>query len=260
MRLTHLNLCHNTTAGRSLFYATGSHTFTAANSDRLQKQYNSLLGFPSHNHDPPSKKKMSSTPMSTIEKMPAEIQHIILLSMPDIASLAGLVHASPSYHAAYASRRITILSTITVRELQLRGLYLFTAGCHLEAWITHGEHEKAEWSRLLEHCFDQAPTGGIVPRLSIEESILLLGVKAAELWWMVDDGHAKGPFLNGKIVDSSEVRETALPDRSVLDRDYFHFTVTWAPPYSTSYNSTRKDKREFRQVWSRPSQDAREME
>ena len=184
-----------------------------------------------------SSTQMSSTQMSTIEKMPAEIQHMILLSMPDFASLAGLVHASPSYHAAYVSKRDAILATITVRELKLRSLWFFTPGDLLEVWIhqgkkkkKYGEHEKAEWQRIFDHCYEQAITSGIMPNLSAEQSILLLGVEAVKLRWTDDGGYAReGPILKRKLVNSFKMRETLLPS-PVLNWGSFRFTVNWATP------------------------------
>ena len=101
--------------------------------------------------------------------------------MADFASLAGLVHASPFYHAVYASRREPILSTITIRELHRRGLYFFRPGLFLHLWFKDDKHikqteqENADWVRVIDNCFDQALKHGVVPRLSVEQSIFLLG-------------------------------------------------------------------------------------
>ena len=46
---------------------------------------------------------------ATLEGLPVEMQSAILLSIPDIASLRNLIHASPQYHSAYLSQRREVL-------------------------------------------------------------------------------------------------------------------------------------------------------
>ncbi|KFX98250.1 hypothetical protein V490_02400 [Pseudogymnoascus sp. VKM F-3557] len=49
---------------------------------------------------------------ATLEKLPLELQVLILASAPDFTTLRDLVHASPVYHKAYASAKAIILSAL----------------------------------------------------------------------------------------------------------------------------------------------------
>ena len=175
---------------------------------------------------------MSSTQMSPIEKMPAEIKHMLLLLMPDIASLAGLVHASPDYHAAYALKRETIFSTITIRELNLRGIYFCKPGISVELWLCDNKHvwtedQEAERLRIFEYCYDQALTCTTGPKLTVEQSTTLLGINTTMLHMALEHPHmTEGIKL--RMLISWEKRVTALPDRSglsSLDLENCHYTL-----------------------------------
>ena len=190
--------------------------------------------------------------MSPIENMPAEIKHTILLSMPDLPSLAGLVHASPFYHAAYARKRDTILPTITIRELQRRGLCFFEPGILLEVWFRKSKHEedtghvKAELLRIFDYCYREALVNAMLPKLSVEQSIFLLGMKTAMLYWAIGGPGIEG-IIDRKIVNS---RETSLPDRTVLDLDCFHSMITLGHPIYVTDSSMPGKKRKVWLNWS----------
>ena len=187
--------------------------------------------------------------------MPAEIKHTILLSIPDLPSLAGLVHASPCYHAAYARKRDTILPTITIRELERRGLCFFEPGIFIEVWFRKSkheedtEHEKAELLRIFDYCYREALVNAKLPKLSVEQSIFLLGIKTAVLWWAFGGPGIDG-FIDRKIVNSYDTRETSLPDRSVLNLDCFHSVITLGHPIDVPDDSTPDKKRKMWLNWS----------
>lgn len=54
--------------------------------------------------------------MSPLEKLPLELQIIILASVPDFATLRDLVHASLVYHEAYVSSKREILSALIQKQ------------------------------------------------------------------------------------------------------------------------------------------------
>ncbi|KAK6832728.1 hypothetical protein RU639_004016 [Aspergillus parasiticus] len=56
---------------------------------------------------------------SRLEALPPEMKYAILFTIPDLASLNALVHASPIFHTLYLSRRKQLLSTVLNRCLQL---------------------------------------------------------------------------------------------------------------------------------------------
>ncbi|KAE8344738.1 hypothetical protein BDV24DRAFT_160044 [Aspergillus arachidicola] len=56
---------------------------------------------------------------SRLEALLPEMKYAILLTIPDLASLNALVHASPIFHTLYLSRRKQLLSTVLNRCLQL---------------------------------------------------------------------------------------------------------------------------------------------
>lgn len=94
------------------------------------------------------------------------------------------------------------------------------------------ENQKAEWLRIFEYCYDQALTCATDPELSVEQSILLLGIKAAVLCRAVEDGPVIEGTMNRRIMISWEKRETPLPDRSILhslDLDGCHYTLLLGP-------------------------------
>jgi hypothetical protein len=49
---------------------------------------------------------------ATLEKLPLELQILILAFAPDFATLRDLVHASPVYHRAYTSAKTVVLSAL----------------------------------------------------------------------------------------------------------------------------------------------------
>ena len=51
------------------------------------------------------------------ERLPPELQTIVMGNMPDVKSLSSIVHASPIYHQTYLSAREEILHDTTVRIL-----------------------------------------------------------------------------------------------------------------------------------------------
>jgi hypothetical protein len=61
---------------------------------------------------------------SVLEKIPAEIRMLILLSIPDLRTLRSLIHASPVMHAQYRhTRRTRHLVLSTCLGLELEGYY-----------------------------------------------------------------------------------------------------------------------------------------
>lgn len=52
----------------------------------------------------------------TLEGLPAELRTALLLNVPDLATLSGLVHASPVFHAQYLLDRESILSRTLLKE------------------------------------------------------------------------------------------------------------------------------------------------
>lgn len=60
---------------------------------------------------------------ATLEGLPVEIQSAILFSIPDIASLRNVTHASPQYHSAYLSQRLEVLQRILFNSIHPDVLY-----------------------------------------------------------------------------------------------------------------------------------------
>ena len=61
--------------------------------------------------------------MATLERLPTEIQSVILLKIGDIGSLKSLVRASPRYHSAYLSQRHAILKWVLFNSIHPDVLY-----------------------------------------------------------------------------------------------------------------------------------------
>ena len=197
---------------------------------------------------------MSNIHMSPIESMPAELKQTILLSMPDLASLAALVHASPCYHAAYASKREIILSAVIVRELQQRGLCFFKPGILLEVWITKSkhpltsEHGPADWLSVLEYCYEQALTSATTPKLSTEQSILLLGIKAAALWLEINTTDRY--FAPGSVVrEIVGYRKAMEMDPSMLKLDCARAIFSLGRPHWLTDIVMPEDERKMSMRW-----------
>ncbi|KAF6220122.1 hypothetical protein HO133_003253 [Letharia lupina] len=62
-------------------------------------------------------------PKASLEGLPVEIQSAVLLNIRDIASLKGLIHASPKYHSAYLSQRHAILKRVLFNSIHPDALY-----------------------------------------------------------------------------------------------------------------------------------------
>ncbi|OBT62742.1 hypothetical protein VE03_07069 [Pseudogymnoascus sp. 23342-1-I1] len=58
----------------------------------------------------------SSLVLSPLEKLPLELQILILASAPDSATLRGLIYASLVYHRAYMSSKVEILSALIEKQ------------------------------------------------------------------------------------------------------------------------------------------------
>ncbi|OBT71112.1 hypothetical protein VF21_09522 [Pseudogymnoascus sp. 05NY08] len=54
--------------------------------------------------------------LSPLEKLPLELQFLILVSVPDSATLRGLIDASLIYHRAYLSSKEKILSALIEKQ------------------------------------------------------------------------------------------------------------------------------------------------
>ncbi|KAL5345337.1 hypothetical protein ACLOAV_009708 [Pseudogymnoascus australis] len=72
----------------------------------------------------------SSLVLSPLEKLPLELQVLILASAPDAATLRGLVYASLIYHRAYASSKVKILSAL-IEKQQIPGTEVDALGALL---------------------------------------------------------------------------------------------------------------------------------
>lgn len=55
--------------------------------------------------------------LKALEDLPAELRRRLLSSMPDLQTLASLIHSSPIYHAQYRLERKPILSQAILTEL-----------------------------------------------------------------------------------------------------------------------------------------------
>ena len=59
---------------------------------------------------------------SYLENLPDELKLQILLTLPNVATLSALRHASPRYHAASMLARGEIFTAVTLSELTQRGI------------------------------------------------------------------------------------------------------------------------------------------
>lgn len=93
----------------------------------------------------------------SLESLPTELKLWILReAIPDIATLAALVHASPSYHAVYLSTREKCLTDVTLRELSGRNIDILTPYSFVEV-CTKGNRVTTKFLKsTIEHCYIQS--------------------------------------------------------------------------------------------------------
>lgn len=78
---------------------------------------------------PGSEGASSTAPQPSLEKLPVEIQRLILCNAPTVKMLSALVHASPQLHGVYADDRLPILRQVLAHSLE--GMLIEAYGAHL---------------------------------------------------------------------------------------------------------------------------------
>ena len=75
-----------------------------------------------------------------MDNLPPEILILMLLQLPDLASLSAAIHASPLLHRAYLIAREQVLTNATLCGLSSRGIKL-NEPCHWAEYSMHKDRE-----------------------------------------------------------------------------------------------------------------------
>ena len=133
---------------------------------------------------------MSSAQILCLENLPMEIKFIILSQITNIRSLSALVRASPTFHAAYRSRRAEILSSTVLKTLKERGLDFSQPAYALEVY-SHTASQDI-FVPIVFDCYQRLTRGATKLSLTIDQSISLLQIAIAVAW--TGQSHADFPY------------------------------------------------------------------
>ncbi|KAL1859459.1 hypothetical protein Daus18300_009604 [Diaporthe australafricana] len=113
----------------------------------------------------------STAPQSSLEKLPVEIQRLILSNAPSVQMLSALVHASPQLHGVYAEDRLPILRQVLAQSLE--GVFVDAYGAYLSGTdLLQGQRaETLPWEFIEEHEARCIAPAVPAPQLSLDEII-----------------------------------------------------------------------------------------
>ncbi|ROV92313.1 hypothetical protein VSDG_07262 [Cytospora chrysosperma] len=125
--------------------------------------------------DPDSDLDSSTAPYPSLEKLPVEIQRLVLSKAPTLPSLSALVHASPRLHRVYVDNRAAILRSVLVEVLD--GMLVDALGAYESSTDTFQKvrEESLLWA-FVERQEAKYTTTGIdwTVELSLDDMIHLL--------------------------------------------------------------------------------------
>ena len=164
---------------------------------------------------------------SPLERLPSEVQVIILLHMSGLSCLRNIVHASPTYHDAYLGAREEVLHVITPRILHQNGIGL------LDPWtavhvpqLGHDIHNRAEiikkfLKRYQQGRMDSNPRR----RLALQDSLAILNLQSRIAFSI--SKYCKAIFAKNPLTQSKD-KGSLSPSQSELNRlhrAYWRFVI-----------------------------------
>ena len=153
---------------------------------------------------------------SPLERLPSEVQVIILLHMSGLSCLRNIVHASPTYHDAYLGAREEVLHVITPRILHQNGIGL------LDPWtavhvpqLGHDIHNRADIINEFLERYQQGRMDSNPRRLALQDSLAILKLQSRIAFSI--SKYCKAIFAKNPLTQSKD-EGSLSPSQSELNR------------------------------------------
>lgn len=156
----------------------------------------------------------------SLEALPLEIKCMIFRHLPYIQTLSALVHASPAYHAAYATFREQIFTRFTILELQKRRINVLTPGSFLEVNTVDNALPKPLVKVAILACHE-AVHAKKVARLTIDQCLALLTLRDVVGWsvGLLDQEGAISAVVRSSHHQRKWVRSVQARQQTPMDID-----------------------------------------